>query len=188
MRRRRVAAVPDAPDASTRAFTLQRQPDENRSRPLRSPPDVVSVYRTNLTQWTQCVHGQPDANRSRTVRASGKMVSVYTALLANSLVHRLSHSLIQFNTQSKYKLLSKYLSATTHEQNRALRQRHTNHTFGMEIHTTVDEAMNQRLIGSSSSIIARNTAYQALRSLSNVCMCMLAPILVFSFFSLPQAH
>ena len=38
MRRRRVAAVPDA---STRAFTLQRQPDAYRSRPLRTPPDVV---------------------------------------------------------------------------------------------------------------------------------------------------
>ena len=68
------------PDASTRAFTLQSQPAANRSRPLRTPPDVVSVYRTNPTQWTQCVHGQPAANRSRTVRASGKIVSVYTAL------------------------------------------------------------------------------------------------------------
>ena len=77
MCRRRVAAVPDA---STRTFTLQRQPDANRSRPLRTPHDVVSVYRTNPTQWTQCVHGQPDAKRSRTVRASGKIVSVYTAL------------------------------------------------------------------------------------------------------------
>ena len=38
MRRRRVAAVPDA---STRAFTLQRQPDAYRSRPLRTLPDVV---------------------------------------------------------------------------------------------------------------------------------------------------
>ena len=41
MRRRRVTAVPDAPDASTRAFTLQRKPDAYRSRPLRTPPDVV---------------------------------------------------------------------------------------------------------------------------------------------------
>ena len=57
MRRRRVAAVPDA---STRAFTLQLQPDAYRSRPLRTPPDVVWVYRTNPTQ---CVHGQLDANR-----------------------------------------------------------------------------------------------------------------------------
>ena len=73
MRRRRVAAVPDA---STRAFTLQSQPDAYRLRPLRTPPDVVSVYRTNPTQ---CVHGQPNANRSRTVSASGKIVSVYTA-------------------------------------------------------------------------------------------------------------
>ena len=83
MRRRRGAAVPDAavPDASTRAFTLQRQPDAHRSHPLRTHPVVVSVYRTNPTQWTQCVHGQPDANRSRTVRASGKIVSVNTALL-----------------------------------------------------------------------------------------------------------
>ena len=79
MRKRCVAALPDAPGASTRAFTLQRQPAANRSRPLRTPPDVVSLYRTNPTQWTQCVHGQPAANRSRTVRASGKMVSVYTA-------------------------------------------------------------------------------------------------------------
>ena len=79
MRRRRVAAVPDA---STRAFTLLRQPDANRSRPLRTHPDVVAVYRANPTQWTQCVHGQPDANRSRTVRASGKIVSVNTALVA----------------------------------------------------------------------------------------------------------
>ena len=38
MRRRRVAAVPYA---STRAFTLQRQPDAYRSRPLRTPLDVV---------------------------------------------------------------------------------------------------------------------------------------------------
>ena len=38
MRRRRVAAVPDA---STRAFTLQRQPDAYRSRPLRTPLGVV---------------------------------------------------------------------------------------------------------------------------------------------------
>ena len=67
------------PDASTRAFTLQSQAAANRSRPLRTPPDVVSVYRTNPTQWTQCVHGQPAANRSRTVRASGKIVIVYTA-------------------------------------------------------------------------------------------------------------
>ena len=73
-------SLPDASDASTRAFTLQSQPAANRSRPLRTPPDVVSVYRTNPTQWTQCVHGQPAANRSRTVRASGKIVSVYTAL------------------------------------------------------------------------------------------------------------
>ena len=65
----RTRRVPDAyptrtrrvPDASTRAFTLQRQPDAYRSRPLRTPPDVVSVYRTNPTQWTQCVHGQTDA-------------------------------------------------------------------------------------------------------------------------------
>ena len=41
MRRQCVAAVPDAPDASTRAFTLQRQPDAYRSRPLRTPPAVV---------------------------------------------------------------------------------------------------------------------------------------------------
>ena len=81
MRKRCVAALPDAPGASTRAFTLQRQPAANRSRPLWTPPDVVSVYRTNPTQWTQCVHGQPAANRSRTVRASGKIVSVYTALV-----------------------------------------------------------------------------------------------------------
>ena len=73
MRRRCVDAVPDA---FTRAFTLQRQPDAHRSRPLRTPPDVVSVYRTKPTQWTQCVLGQPDANRSRKVRASGKNVSV----------------------------------------------------------------------------------------------------------------
>ena len=73
--------LPDASDASTRAFTLQSQAAANRSRPLRTPPDVVSVYRTNPTQWTQCVHGQPAANRSRTVRASGKIVSVDTALL-----------------------------------------------------------------------------------------------------------
>ena len=79
LRRRLVAAVPDAPDASTRAFTLQRQPATKRSRPLRTHPDVVSVYRTNPTQWTQCVHGQPAANRSRTVSASSKIVSVYTA-------------------------------------------------------------------------------------------------------------
>ena len=69
----------DASDASTRVFTLQSQAAANRSRPLRTPPDGVSVYRTNPTQWTQCVHGQPAANRSRTVRASGKIVSVYTA-------------------------------------------------------------------------------------------------------------
>ena len=84
-------SLPDASDASTRAFTLQSQPAANRSRPLRTPPDVVSVYRTNPTQWTQCVHGQPAANRSRTVRASGKIVSVYTALdcLSRSFVlHR----------------------------------------------------------------------------------------------------
>ena len=55
MRRRRVAAVPDA---STRAFTLQRQPDADRSRPLRTPPDECtrrtrrsgrSVYTGNPT-------------------------------------------------------------------------------------------------------------------------------------------
>ena len=74
-------SLPDASDASTRAFTLQSQAAAKRSRPLRTPPDVVSVYRTNPTQWTQCVHGQPAANRSRTVCASGKIVSVYTALL-----------------------------------------------------------------------------------------------------------
>ena len=73
MRRRCVAAVPDA---STRAFTLQRQPNAYRSRPQRTPPDVVWVYRTNPTQWTQYVHGQPDAYRSQTVRASGKIASV----------------------------------------------------------------------------------------------------------------
>ena len=72
-------SLPDPSDASARAFTLQSQAAANRSRPLRTPPDVVSVYRTNPTQWTQCVHGQPAANRSRTVRASGKIVSVYTA-------------------------------------------------------------------------------------------------------------
>ena len=77
MRRRRFA---DVPDACTRASTLQGQPDAHRSRPLRTPPDVVSVYRMNPTQWTRCVHGQPDANRSRTVRASGKIVSVNTAI------------------------------------------------------------------------------------------------------------
>ena len=82
MRKRCVAALPDAPGASTRAFTLHRQPAANRSRPLRTPPDVVSVYRTNPTQWTQCVHGQPAANRSRMVRASGKIVSVYTAYVS----------------------------------------------------------------------------------------------------------
>ena len=71
-------SLPDAPDASTRAFTLQSQADANRSRPLRTHPDVVWVYRTNPTQWTQCVYGQPDANHSRTVRASGKIVSVCT--------------------------------------------------------------------------------------------------------------
>ena len=71
----------DASDASIRAFTLQSEAAANRSRPLRTPPDVVSVYRTNPTQWTQCVHGQPAANRSRTVRASGKIVSAYTALV-----------------------------------------------------------------------------------------------------------
>ena len=38
MRRQRVAAVPDA---SARAFTLQRQPDAHHSRPLRTPPGVV---------------------------------------------------------------------------------------------------------------------------------------------------
>ena len=72
-------SLPDAPDASTRAFTLQSQADAYRSRPLRTHPDVVWVYRSNPTQWTQCVHGQPDANRSRTVPASGKIASVYTA-------------------------------------------------------------------------------------------------------------
>ena len=41
MRRWRVATVPDAPNVSTRAFTLQRQRDAYRSRPLRTPPDVV---------------------------------------------------------------------------------------------------------------------------------------------------
>ena len=38
MRRRRVTAVPEA---STRAFTLQLQPDAYRSRPPRTHPDVV---------------------------------------------------------------------------------------------------------------------------------------------------
>ena len=71
-------SLPDASDASTRAFTLQSQANANRSRPLRTHPDVDWVYRTDPTQWTQCVHGQPDANRSRTVCASGKIVSVYT--------------------------------------------------------------------------------------------------------------
>ena len=76
-------SLPDASDASTRAFTLQSQAAANRSRPrpLRTPPDVVLVYRKKPTQWTQCVHGQPAANRSRTVRASGKIVSVYTAIM-----------------------------------------------------------------------------------------------------------
>ena len=36
-------SLPDASDASTRAFTLQSQTDANRSRPLRTHPDVVSV-------------------------------------------------------------------------------------------------------------------------------------------------
>ena len=61
-RRCRTSAVPGA---STRAFILQRQPDAYHLHPLRTPPDVVSVYRTNPTQ---CVQGQPDAYRSRTVR------------------------------------------------------------------------------------------------------------------------
>ena len=82
-------SLPDASDASTRAFTLQSQAAANRSRPLRTPPDVVSVYRTNPTQWTQCVHGHPAANRSRTVRASGKIVSVYTAYYAMQ-IHAMS--------------------------------------------------------------------------------------------------
>ena len=38
IRRRSVAGVPDE---SIRAFRLQRQPDAYRSRPLRTPPDVV---------------------------------------------------------------------------------------------------------------------------------------------------
>ena len=80
-------SLPEASDASTRTFTLQSQAAANRSRPLRTPPDVVSVYRTNPTQWTQCVHGQPAANRSRTVRASGKIVSVYTALASGLHSH-----------------------------------------------------------------------------------------------------
>ena len=80
-------SLPDASDASTRAFTLQSQAAANRSRPLRTPPDVVSVYRTNPTQWTQCVHGQPAANRSRTVRASGKIASVYTAYFSKHYNH-----------------------------------------------------------------------------------------------------
>ena len=87
-------SLPDAPDASTRAFTLQSQADANRSRPLRTHPDVVSVYRTNPTQWTQCVHGQPDPNGSRTVRASGKIASVYAALVLH-LMHGVKWVLIQ---------------------------------------------------------------------------------------------
>ena len=35
--------LPDASDASTRAFTLQSQAAANRSRPLRTPPDGLSV-------------------------------------------------------------------------------------------------------------------------------------------------
>ena len=56
MRRQRVDVVPDA---STRAFTLHRQPDANRSCPLGTLADVVSVYRTNRTQWTHTVVGDP---------------------------------------------------------------------------------------------------------------------------------
>ena len=53
MRRPRVAGEPDA---STRAFTLQRQPDAYRSRPLRTTP-----------MWSEC---------TRRTRRSGR--SVYT--------------------------------------------------------------------------------------------------------------
>ena len=101
MRRRRVAAVPDA---STRAFTLQLQPDAYRSRPLRTPPDVVWVYRTNPTQWTQCVHGQPDAYRSRTVRASGKNCSVNTGL--DCIVHHMTATLCRIAIVYKAALYS----------------------------------------------------------------------------------
>ena len=52
------------------------------------------MYRTNPTQWTQCVHGQPDANRSRTVRASGKIASVYAAIDMLEKVQRRTTKLI----------------------------------------------------------------------------------------------
>ena len=91
------------PDASTRAYILQRQVAAYRSRPLRTPPDVV-VYRTNPTQWTQCVHGQSDANRSRRVRASGKIASVNTAVSDTTYKQRRASTKL---------LLSQANSATT---------------------------------------------------------------------------
>ena len=47
--------------------------------PTENTSEVVSVYRTNPTQWMQCVHGESDAYRSRTVRASGTNCSVNMA-------------------------------------------------------------------------------------------------------------
>ena len=76
-------SLPDASDASTRAFTLQSQAAANRSRPLRTPPDVASVYRTNPTQWTQCVHGQKRVKVSvclRTVFLIGLSMYSFRAL------------------------------------------------------------------------------------------------------------
>ena len=79
-------------------------PDAYRSRPLRTPPDVVWVYRANPTQWTQCVHGQPDAYRSRTVRASGKNCSVPTGL--DCIVHHMTATLCRIAIVYKAALYS----------------------------------------------------------------------------------
>ena len=67
----RIACVSDS---STRAF-------RTRANRLRTPPDVVRVYRMHLTLRTQSEHWQFDAYSSRTERTSGKIASVHTALV-----------------------------------------------------------------------------------------------------------
>ena len=72
MSRRRVAGVPDA---STHAFTLQRQADAYRS-------SIANTFRCGLSvpdSPDAVEHGQPDAYSSRMVRALGKIGSVNTA-------------------------------------------------------------------------------------------------------------
>ena len=79
------------PDASTLAFTLQRQADANRSHCehiLVRSECTGRIRRNGRSVYT----GNPDANRSRTVRESGKIVSVQCTRPMSQLNKQAKHT------------------------------------------------------------------------------------------------